>query len=312
VNTWTGIADDIRGIMRGRVSTDVPLRSLTSFKIGGPADVVAEPSESEELGLLRGFLLRKGIPNTILGGGTNVLCSDQGYRGVVVRTSALKRIEALEGGSHGSRLRAAAGTRLAAVAVRACRAGCKGMEPLWGIPGSVGGAIALNAGAGDVCAGDFIEELSLITQNGDEIVVGRHEFYYGYRRMDLPPNCVVAEGIFHVPAGNPFEVKERLRNWVRVRRERQPWRAASAGCVFKNPSSGDSAGALIDRSGLKGAREGGAEVSDVHANFIVNRGGATAADVLRLIERVRNRVLMEDHVELELEINLLGEGLADV
>ncbi len=303
------LIDHIRRFARGRVRGDVFLRDLTSFRIGGLADLVVEPCDIEDMATLRSFLSRQGVPHVVMGAGTNLLCSDKGYRGVVVRTTGLNRMQTTEQGSSSARIAAGAGLALTRLTTGAYRVGGRGMEALWGIPGSVGGAIAGNAGAGDVGTCDFLEELKLVTHEGTVITRKRDNLDFGYRRGCLPPDATMVEGIFRFELGDRREAREGLRYWTRVRRERQPWRVSSAGCVFKNPDQGDPAGAMIDRLGLKGMSQGGAQVSAVHANFIINRGGATAEDVLTLIRRIRRRVADEYHVALALEIKLVGEGL---
>ncbi|MGB9618076.1 MAG: UDP-N-acetylmuramate dehydrogenase [Desulfomonilaceae bacterium] len=301
--------DHIRRLARGLVRRDVFMRDLTSFRIGGAADVVVDPCDVEDMAALRSFLSREGLPHLVMGAGTNLLCSDKGYRGVVVRTSGLRRMETMTNGSAAVRIAAGAGAGLTGLTTRAHRAGGRGMEPLWGIPGSVGGGVAGNAGAGEVETCDFLEELTLVTHDGTVVARKRDDLEFDYRRGGLPPDAAVVEGIFRFELGDPREGRERLRYWMRVRRERQPWRARSAGCIFKNPDQGDPAGAMIDRLGFKGIAAGGAQVSAVHANFIINTGGATAEDVLTLIRRIRRRVADEYHIRLALEIKLIGEGL---
>lgn len=304
------IIEDIRRLVQGNVLTGAFMRDLTSFRIGGRADVVIEPLDVENMAKLRSFLSQEGIPSILLGAGTNVLCSDKGYRGVVVRTKALKHVKTIVNGSGLVRIAAGAGVGLTALTNRTYRAGGHGMEPLWGIPGSVGGSIAINAGAGEVATCDFVEELKLVTDKGTVIGLKKSDLDFGYRSARLPDNGVVVEALFQfMPGGDPLKIREQLGHWMRVRRERQPWRVPSAGCVFKNPAQGDSAGAIIERLGFKGISEGCAQISPIHANFIVNKGGAMAEDVLRLIRKIRRRVVKEYRVQLELEIKLIGEGL---
>lgn len=299
---------DMQRLLRSGVKTMVPLRDLTSFRIGGAADAVVEPCDLEEMANVRLFLTREGVPNIVLGAGTNVLCSDKGYRGVIILTTGLKGAATTLNGAGVVHIAAGAGVGLTGLITRAHRAGCSGMEPLWGIPGSVGGSIAVNAGAGGVAACDFVEELKLVNRKGAVAVLRKDDLDFRYRYACLPDSGVVVKALFRFPSGDPFGNQQRLQYWMRVRKEQQPWRIPSAGCVFKNPDRGDPAGAILDRLGFKGISEGGAQVSPVHANFIVNKGGATAEDVLGLIRRIRRRVNDECHIRLELEIQLIGEG----
>jgi UDP-N-acetylmuramate dehydrogenase len=252
------------------------------------------------------------VPHVLLGSGTNVLFHDAGFRGVVIRTVAMKGLSVERNGSDHVRIVAAAGARLPLVVGRAARESCAGLEALWGIPGSFGGAVATNAGAGGVCLGDALLSIKLLEREGGERVLERGDFRYGYRSMELPLDAVVLEGTLRLARGDMSAVKAGLSAAVERRRSSQPWKEPSAGCVFKNPSADNPAGAIIDRLGLKGMRVGDAMVSDVHANFIVNRGRAKAADVLALIEIIRGRVDAVHRIRLELEVRVIGEEAAHV
>ncbi len=306
------LIEEMRRLLTGRVLTMVPLRDLTSFRIGGPALAVVEPCNVEDMVNILSFLAREGLPSIVLGAGTNVLCSDEGYRGVVVKTGSLRRVAVAVNGVGLVRIEAGAGLGLTSLVNLAFRHGSHGMEPLWGIPGTVGGSVAVNAGAGGIGACDFVEELRLVNVDGTMFFLKRNDLEFGYRRASLPPGGVVVEALFRFPQGDVSESREALRYWMRMRKEKQPWRMPSAGCIFKNPTTGDSAGAIIDRLGFKGISQGGAQVSPVHANFIVNKGGATAEDVLALIRKIKRRVNEEYHIQLELEIQLIGMGFERV
>ncbi len=305
--------EEIRGILilSGRVHMDVPLSRYTSFRIGGPADVLAEPSNLEELTALLGYLGERGMRRLLLGAGTNVLFPDEGFRGVVVRTGLIRgcRIEADE--SDSARICVAAGELLASAIKRTCGDGWGGMEPLWGIPGTFGGAVVTNAGAGGVSMGDLLEEIRLLTAEGEEILLTGDDIRCGYRFMELPEAAIVTEGTLRLERRDKALIDENLDAARGRRKETQPWNELSAGCIFKNPSPERPAGAIIDRLGLKGLTVGGACVSEIHANFIVNQGGAVAADVLDLIELIKERVRTEEQIDLELELHVIGEGSVD-
>ncbi len=298
---------EIRALVTGRVLADVPLSRYTSFKIGGPGDLVVEPANPQELRTLVRHLEAEEVPYTILGSGTNVLFHDRGFRGAVVRLTSLRSFSVRENGSDHARFVVAAGVPLPAVVSRAARYCWTGLEPLWGIPGSFGGAVVGNAGAGGACIGDFIVRVNLITVTGEELILDRDRLRFGYRSLDLPRNAVASEAIVRLGRGESHTIAARLDDFRTRRRATQPRHVHSAGCVFKNPSPEQPAGAIIDRLGFKGASVGDAVVSEVHANFIVNRGNARAADVTALMEKIREAVLRAENIELESEIRIVGE-----
>ncbi|MBM3299091.1 MAG: UDP-N-acetylmuramate dehydrogenase [Deltaproteobacteria bacterium] len=303
--------DQIRQLTRGRVQLDVPLSRLTSFKIGGPADVLVEPGGVEELSDLMRYLQDQRISRFLLGAGTNVLFHDAGFRGVVVRTSGLTGLDIQTNDSDSAMVMAAAGVLLPAVINRTCKQGLSGLEPLWGIPGSFGGAVATNAGSGGVSTGDFLDAVRLVNDAGEQITVERPDLVYGYRSMQLPERSVVVEAIVRLQPRDTEAIEADLQEARERRRSTQPLNQPCAGCVFKNPSPDNPAGAIIDRLGFKGVRSGGAMVSSLHANFIVNSAHASASDVLRLIDQIRERVKQAENIDLELEIRIIGEQVND-
>jgi UDP-N-acetylmuramate dehydrogenase len=301
---------EIGALLQGRILTDAPLSRFTSFKIGGPADMIAEPGTAQELASLISYLATEDVPHMLLGAGTNVLFYDRGFRGVVVRTASIDGFEVAENGSDDARIIVAAGVPLASVVSRASRLGWKGLESLWGIPGSFGGAIATNAGAGQSCIGECLAAISLLTEQGQELTIERDAICYEYRSMKIPPNHVITGGTLSLKRGTSESIQAELAAARARRQGKQPWDKPSAGCVFKNPSPEKPAGALIDRLGLKGTTIGDAQVSEVHANFIINRGNATASDVMEVIRLIRKRVLEAEELKLELEIRVFGEEAA--
>lgn len=308
----THIVDEIRQIVHGRVDVNVPLSRLTSFRIGGPADVVAEPADSQDLARLLRYLQDRNVSRIFLGAGTNVLFHDAGFRGVVIRMTGMKGFDIHTNGSEHALITVGAGTPLPSVVTRACASGWTGLEPLWGIPGSFGGAVVTNAGAGGICTGDFLEKVRLLTFSGEELLVKRPDIRYAYRSIDLPGRTVVVDGSLRLQKGHADRIEVQLQQARTRRQASQPHEGFNAGCVFKNPSPDRPAGMIIDRLGFKGMTVGGAEVSRIHANFIVNRGQAAAADVVELIERIRDRVRELEEIDLELEIRLIGEEGCDV
>jgi UDP-N-acetylmuramate dehydrogenase len=302
---------DINGIVQGRTLRDVPLNRFTSFRIGGPAVVVAEPGDVARLAELLRYLADEQIPRVILGAGTNVLFSDEGFDGVVVRTGAIGGIEVQANGSGHPRIVVGAGVSLAQVVSRAAKVGATGLEDLWGIPGSFGGAVTSNAGAGTTSIADRLVHVDLLTTQGEEMTLTREHLHYGYRFLRLPAGCVVARATLELTVGDLDTIQARLDAARARRKGKQPVDRPSAGCVFKNPSPTNPAGAIIDRLGCKGMAVGDAQVSEVHANFIINRGTARAKDVLQLIEQIRTIVMENERIALELEIRVIGRAGAD-
>jgi len=299
--------DEIRNLIEGPVTANVPLSRFTSFKIGGPADLVAEPRDTEDLKKLIRYLDEKQLARIVLGEGTNVLFNDRGFRGIIIRTASLDLIEIHRNGSDFCKVVIGAGAPLPTALAKSCRLGLSGMEPLWGIPGSFGGAIVTNAGAGDISIGDLLECVNLVTETGQDISIPKDDLRFAYRKMYLPSGTTVIGGVLRLKRSDKESIRNELDLSKSGRRGKQPV-GPSAGCVFKNPAPDNPAGAIIDRLGFKGVRVGDAQVSPIHANFIVNRGKATAADVLELIDRIRSRAHEKENVNLELEICVVGEG----
>ncbi|MEW6531506.1 MAG: UDP-N-acetylmuramate dehydrogenase [Thermodesulfobacteriota bacterium] len=296
----------IQELVSGRARVAVPLSRYASFRIGGPADLVAEPADAQELGAVLRYVDENKLPYFLLGAGTNVLFHDSGFRGVVIRTCSLGGFQLYENGSDYARVAVGAGTPLPYVVNQTARLGLEGMAQLWGIPGTFGGAVITNAGAGGSCIGDLLVQVKLLNLAGIEINLGADDLDYQYRRVSLPEVAAVLEGTVRLRRGNPDVIHQQIEEARTRRRATQPINRPSAGCVFKNPLPDKPAGMLIDCLGFKGASVGDAQVSELHANFIINRGRATAAQVLELIERIRSRVKTEEGIELELEVSVVG------
>ncbi len=296
----TAALGEIEGL---RIRPEVPLGRLTTFKIGGAAAVVATPETAQALAEAMRVVRDSGTAHFVLGNGSNLLVSDAGFDGVVIRIgSAMGAIEAEGGGV----LRVGAGSLWSRVLRFVMKEGWAGLEFGAGIPGTIGGAVATNAGTRGGATADRLLDVSIVDAAGEVRTMTCDELAFRYRNADgLPEGAVVTAARFSVEGADPERVTETVRGFQAERRRDQPEREPSAGCIFKNPP-GESAGRLIDVAGLKGTEEGGAVVSPVHGNFIINRGGATAADVLALIERIRERILAENGIELELEVRKVG------
>jgi len=300
-----------RPAVRGRLFPDEPLRGHTSFRVGGPADLLFFPADPDDLraGLRRARA--HGLPVLVMGRGTNLLVRDGGVRGLVVNLGDLNRIEGGEIPHHAAPgtpvgLSALGGTPLSRVINFAVRPGLSGLEWASGIPGSVGGAIAMNAGAHGHSMGEVVRWVELVDAEGNEERVPADRIAFGYRSTGFPrPGFVVTAGLELRVRTEP-EVLAETKRCLEEHKRRLPFGWANAGSVFKNPP-GDFAGRLIEAAGLKGARVGGAEVSVKHANVIVNIGQATAADIQGLMETISARVQRDFGIRLESEIQIVGE-----
>lgn len=277
-----------------------PLSRHTSFRVGGPAEIFVKPKTTDEFIEVWNSVGRENRPIVILGDGTNVLVSDAGLRGVVICTNKMNDIELLEDG----RIRAQAGARLSKVAEEAYKAGLTGFEFASGIPGTVGGAVYMNAGAYDHDISEFCESVTLF--DNKPIVKTGMEMGFGYRKSCVQQgNILVLESVFQLKPGNPEEIRAKMNELNSRRKASQPLDMPSAGSTFKRPT-GHFAGKLIQDSGLKGFTIGGAQVSEKHAGFIVNTGVATAQDIYDLIQTVKENVHENFGVWLEPEVKLLG------
>lgn len=287
--------------LRGRVQFDVPLRAYTSFRIGGPADVLVEPADIDDLVCVVRQAAAQEVPIFVLGG-TNLLVRDKGIRGIVISLARLRAIKE----EPGSVLYAEAGVGMPTLIGYAIRRSLKGLEWAAGIPGTVGGCVVMNAGTKLGEMKDVVKAVRLVTLAGVVKEYDGRAITFGYREAKLPPG-VVAGVWLQLERGVRQELEQTVKDYLRYRRKTQPLTLPSAGCVFKNPPH-ESAGRLVEVAGLKGARVGDAEVSIQHANFIVNRGHARAKDVLALIRKVRREVFRKTGVKLELELKLVGQA----
>lgn len=288
---------------------DAPLAPVSTFRIGGPADLLVYPYTRDALLELLVELKKQGIRRDVFGNGSNVLFADEGYRGVAVFTTKMNRILREE-----NVLWADAGASFTGLAVRALKEGLTGLEFAYGIPGSVGGAIYMNAGAYDgevaqICAETtvYVPRASLI--GAVEVVSGDAQGF-GYRTSAFQSmdDAVILSGKFQLKPGDPDEIKAKMVDLMTRRRDKQPLEYPSAGSTFKR-APGYFTAKLIDEAGLKGFSVGGAQVSEKHAGFVINRGGATAADVLNLIDVIKERIFRLTGVAIECEVRIIkAEG----
>lgn len=276
-----------------------PLAPLTWLKVGGNASHLAEPQSEDQLQALVQCCNEQSIAVRVLGGGSNILISDRGFDGVVVRLTA----DAFSSVSvSGTTVSAAGGAPLSNVISESVKAGLAGLEQLAGIPGTVGGAIHGNAGTRLADIGNFVTGVSVLTTTGERRELAEDKLTFSYRASSVD-ELVVLGCTLELKEDEPDAITERMRKvWI-MKKATQPLSSQSAGCIFKNPR-GLSAGDLIEQAGLKGTRIGGAEISDRHANFIVTSDNATCSDVLQLIEKAKMEVSEHFGVELETEIDI--------
>jgi len=295
---------------KGEIKKNEPLSRHTSYGIGGPVDMLAYPEDRDDLVALLAEIKKRKWPHLILGGGTNLLVRDGGYRGVMINLKRMAEIrterEYRSVGGTFTVVHADAGASLAKLLTYSIEQGLTGLEFTAGIPGTVGGAICMNAGTAMGEIGDIVESVTLLREDGTEVKRTREEMAFSYRVSSIPPGHLVLAVRLVLRHDDKSSVKNRVKELMDKRKEYQPWGMPSAGSVFKNPME-ESAGKLIETAGLKGRKVGDAQVSEKHANFIVNLGKATAKDVLTLMEIVKQTVLDVHGVRLEPEIKILGD-----
>ena len=302
----------LRAILGNRVRANVPMAQMTTFRVGGPADWLVEPRGADEIVAVLRLVHDAGVPVTLLGGGSNVLVSDRGVRGVLVRPRGGDARRLDEG-----RIRADAALTMNGLVRWTILHGCAGVEAWAGTPGTVGGAVFGNAHFGGRSISEHVIEVRLAAIDGATSDVPRAALAFGYDRSRLQASReVLLSAVFGVGEGDPAILRATARASLAFRKRTQPLDTPSAGCIFQNPVPESdtvpegvawSAGALIDRAGLKGTSVGGARVSTTHGNFIVNDGGATAREIRQLIEQCRHAVRERFGVVLRDEIVYLGD-----
>jgi UDP-N-acetylmuramate dehydrogenase len=289
------------GEIRGEVRFKEQLSFHTSLRIGGPADIFIVPQDIDDIRHALRFAQREQMPVFMLGGGNNVVVGDRGIRGVVLRLEGcLGRAE-----FQGEEVVAGAGVGLSALIREAAALNLGGIECLVGIPATIGGALATNAGTADGTIGDFVSAVYFLNPDGSlgEFKPGPGNFTY--RAFHPPPGAVLVGCRLRLHRRPLAEIQKEIKQRLKVKKATQPLALASAGCVWKSPPGGDAA-RLLEKAGLRGKRVGGAEISTKNANFIVNRGAASAADIVALMEFARERVRQQSGMTLETEIRILG------
>lgn len=289
-----------------QIKSQVSLATYTSFRVGGPAEWYVAPRNIEDMKASLEWARSEGLPITLLGAGSNLLVSDRGLPGLVICTRHLRY-------AHFDRetgqVRAAAGQSLPRLAWQAAQLGWEGLEWAVGIPGTVGGAVVMNAGAHGACTADILVNARVLSLQGRSDLLAPGELGYSYRTSILQgSDRLVAEATFQLkPGADPAQVLATTSEQLEQRKSTQPYHMPSCGSVFRNPNGHQGAGWLIEQTGLKGYQIGGAQVAERHANFILNCGGAKASDIFHLIRFVQERVESNWSVALEPEVRILGE-----
>ena len=286
------------------------------MRVGGAADAFVIPEKPEELVDIIRWSRQKDIPCLVIGDGTNLLVKDSGIQGIViVLTKCLKNITKRSMGKYGIIVTALAGTRMQSLCSFAIKNGFKGMNFAIGIPGTVGGGIMMNAGTAHGSIKGVLDSIRILLPTGYVKIIMRENLNFDYRRLSLEDEVkeinqgrpIILEACFCLHPSDPQKLQKNAQEILKARKERQPLGLLSAGCIFKNPLSGKTAGELIELAGLKGKSIGGAEISLKHANFIINRGRSSAADILSIIELVQETVSKKFNINLEPEVKIVGQ-----
>ena len=290
-------------LLSGRIRPGIPLAPLTTLRVGGRAEWYCEPGSNLELRQCLAWARAEGIPATLVGAGSNLLISDAGLPGLVIHTRRLRGLQLLEGG----RIWAAAGEPLVNLARAAAKQGWSGLEWAIGIPGTLGGAVVMNAGAHGHAMADVVVEVQILDEEQEPCRLKPADLQFGYRRSRLQdlPWTVIGATLQLIPGQDPAQVQWETQRHLNQRLSSQPYHLPSCGSVFRNPET-YPAGWLIERVGLKGYRIGGAQISERHANFIVNCGQASANDIYRLIRLAQEKVYQQWSILLEPEVRILG------
>ena len=298
---WKDVLPEIVTQPGSRLRFREPLAKHTYFGIGGEATAYVEVSTVSELAALARFHKAWDIPIAIIGRGSNLLVSDTGFKGISTRlVGELAKLEV-----DGNVVSIGAGLALPALSKTMSQRGLSGVEFALGIPGSVGGALIMNAGAWGSSFGDVVTDVTVMTDTGELVKLTHAEAAFEYRHSGLDAYFCVTGATLALDPGDVGEITERMQTFYKQKVATQPFAEENAGCMFKNPP-GDSAGRLIDISGLKGYRIGGAEVSTVHGNFILNLDNATAEDVLKLVAHIQQQVREKTGIFLQTEVKRLG------
>ena len=298
---------EVLGDTCGKIFYDEPMSQHTSLKVGGNADALIVIESEDQLAQIVRKLKAAEINCLPVGNLTNIIVRDGGYRGAILLMSGLKEINCEQIPDGGYFINAQAGAALASVVGLSAAHELTGCEFCAGIPGSVGGAVWMNAGAFGAEIKDVVTEVALLTADSEKLIMKREEIVFSYRRTVLPRQAIIISARFKLGKGDRKQIQEKIREIIQTRREKHPLTYPNAGSIFKN-LPGMPAGRIIEEIGLKGKSCGDAEVSLMHANFIVNKGNATATDVLELIDLISDKAKKEKGIDLETEVIVMGDN----
>ncbi|NQT98169.1 MAG: UDP-N-acetylmuramate dehydrogenase [Candidatus Marinimicrobia bacterium] len=296
------IGADLGKLLKGTVLEAESLARHTTYGVGGPVSAYITPCDRNDLAIALDFARKNEIAFFLIGQGSNLLVSDDGFTGIAI--SLNKHFKLLE--INANRITAETGLSLQRLVRESIKNNLTGLEGLSGVPGTLGGALMMNAGAYGAEISNHLIAVEVIDPHGKTSTILAENIDFSYRQSGFNPNDIILRAEFELNPGKPEDISHRCRMANKARKSSQPLNKRSAGSVFKNPSLGLAAGYLIDQCGLKGTRIGDAEISNKHANFIINRGSATAKEILSLIQLVQKKVAAKFNINLELEIKILG------
>jgi UDP-N-acetylmuramate dehydrogenase len=296
----------LRDMVSGNILFDEPTERHTSIGVGGKTDALVFPQNRDELRQITSYLRNTGIPFIPVGNWTNLIIKDSGYRGVIVSLQCINHVTWSERNFPYVSIDAEAGAALSDIVRLSAGESLTGLEFCAGIPGTVGGAVRMNAGAYGNEIKDVIENVNVMNMSGKISEFKREALKFTYRHMELPEGAILVSASFLLSKGIKEKIREKIREILETRKEKHPLEYRSAGSIFKNPE-GLPAGQIIDALGLKGIQIGGAKISEKHGNFIVNTGNAKAKDILALMDMVKKKVWEEKGIHLEPEVRIIGE-----
>ena len=303
------IKNEICSLLKSKILINEPLKKHTTFGVGGAASLFIYPYDLSDLKVILKYSSKNKIKTFFMGSGSNLLVSDHGFDGIVIcLRKSFKNFEF----NNSLEAKIGTGVMLGHIVRNLTKKSVKGLESLIGVPGTLGGALIMNAGAYGSEISNYLVNIKSISLDGEEKIYSKEDLDFSYRHSSIPKNEIVVEANFKFKTGNLDEIKIKKEKASQSRRINQPLQFRSAGSIFKNPNTKTAAGYLIDQANLKGMRIGDAEISQKHANFIINHGNASSNDILELIKIIKEKVLVQFQINLELEVKLMGFSNVDL
>jgi UDP-N-acetylmuramate dehydrogenase len=303
----TTLRQKLKDMVSGKIMFDEPMSRHTSIGVGGIADAVVWPERSEELSRIIHFLWHSQIPFIPVGNGTNLIVKDGGYKGAVISLQGLNSVSLTERGRKEVLIHAGAGVTLSEIVLQSEKRALSGMEFCAGIPGSVGGAVRMNAGAWGKEIKDVVETVEVMLISGEILSSKRDDLKFEYRNLNISEGTIIIGASFLLTREIEEQIHARINEILGKRKNKHPLEYRNAGSIFKNPNGGIPAGQIIDELGLKGMQIGDAKISEKHGNFIVNLGNAKASDIIALIDMIKTKVNEERGIKLQTEVKIVGE-----